>query len=101
MTHGKGGQLLDGNSLPDQGAGRDQHLDIVGGETLAVGAVVEGRYQSGVDHQVDDEGGDAGPFGQPGPVEHETGAGDIGRGEAVGHALHARRPTHAGCTARR
>ena len=96
VAHGESGQLLDGHSLSDEGAGRYQHLDVVEAETLAVGAVVQRREQSGADHQINDEGGDAGPLGQSGPVENETGTGGIGRGGAVGHVHHARsRRRHA------
>ena len=89
VAHGQRGQLLHGHSLAYEGAGRRQHLDVVGAEALAVGAVVDGGEQSGVDHQVDDEGGHAGPGRQSGPVENQSGVGGIGRGGAVRHAHHA------------
>ena len=86
VAHGQSGQLLDGDALADQGPGRGQHLDVVGAETLAFGAVARGRQQAGVDHQVNHEGGHAGPLGQAGPVEHQAGLIGFGRGDAVGHA---------------
>ena len=73
VLYGQGGQLLDGHALADKRAGRGQYLYIVGAELLAFGAVVHRRQQPGVDHQVDDKGGDVGLLGQPGPVEHKTG----------------------------
>ena len=90
VAHGQRGQLLDGHTLTHQGAGRHQHVDVVGPEALAVAVVLKWRQQPGVDHEIDDERRDTGTLGKPDSVERETGSGCVGCGIGrVGPVPHA------------